>query len=276
MIPRLVEKDDALDLEWRAGFSCVAYEQPLGFRTSDPSLLASLKKICPPGTDFSQQPAEVKKLYSVYQNGTELKVYDDEKKLHALDLDAALETMRKGLEFFVSSESGTKIFVHAGAVSLNGCAIVIPGRTFTGKTTLVRALLDEGALLYSDEFAVFDPEGWLHPFPRLLTIRDEKGQHERRASVEELNAEAATEPTRVGLILATRYAKTAHWRPRRLTPGKASLELLSNTVAARKYPAQALSIFQKVTTEAVTLKGSRPDVEKAVQSVKRAIRKYAR
>jgi hypothetical protein len=65
-------------------------------------------------------------------------------------------------------------FVHAGVVALDGRAIVLPGLSRAGKSTLVLALLERGAAFLSDELLVFDVERAVAvPFPRAIKIRDE-------------------------------------------------------------------------------------------------------
>ena len=46
------------------------------------------------------------------------------------------------LHFAVASHARTAIFVHAGVVGWRGRAIVVPGRSMSGKTTLTRALVE--------------------------------------------------------------------------------------------------------------------------------------
>ena len=65
----------------------------------------------------------------------------------------------------MAAETRERVFVHAGVVGWKGHAIVIPGRSRSGKTTLVAELVKAGAEYYSDEFAVLDAEGRVHPFP---------------------------------------------------------------------------------------------------------------
>ena len=64
----------------------------------------------------------------------------------------------------LAERARNRIFIHAGVVGWQGRAIVIPGRSFSGKSTLVAALLQAGATYYSDEFAVLDGRGYVHPF----------------------------------------------------------------------------------------------------------------
>ena len=54
------------------------------------------------------------------------------------------------------------VAVHAGAVAIDGRALLLPGSTQTGKTLLVTALLERGATYLSDEFALLDEHGRVH------------------------------------------------------------------------------------------------------------------
>ena len=51
-------------------------------------------------------------------------------------------------EFFVAERAPDHLFVHAGVVGWEGRAIVMPGASFAGKTTLVQAWLEAGATYY--------------------------------------------------------------------------------------------------------------------------------
>src|ERR1700692_1331443 len=84
-----------------------------------------------------------------------------------------LEAFETELHLYTATESSDMTFLHAGVVGWQGRAILVPGRSFSGKTTLVRAMLRLGATYYSDEFAVVDNLGRVHPFARPLGIREE-------------------------------------------------------------------------------------------------------
>lgn len=61
--------------------------------------------------------------------------------------------------------------VHAASVSLGGRAVVIPGRSGAGKTTLALALALAGWTYLSDEVAAIGPGGdVVHPYPRPLAL----------------------------------------------------------------------------------------------------------
>jgi hypothetical protein len=104
--------------------------------------------------------------------------------------------------------------------------------SFAGKTTLVQAWLEAGATYYSDEFAVLDRAGRVHPFARPLAIRDGSTAL-TRVPAAELGAETGTTPLPIGLVLVTSYRVGTRWRPRRLTAAPTLLALMRHTVAAR-------------------------------------------
>ena len=99
-------------------------------------------------------------------------------------LTDAAQALAAHAEFVVAEHAPDHLFVHAGVVGWEGRAIVIPGSSFAGKTTLVQAWLEAGAAYYSDEFAVIDRDGHVHPFARPLAIRDASTASNRSVAVE--------------------------------------------------------------------------------------------
>ena len=63
------------------------------------------------------------------------------------------------------------VHVHAAVASLGGRAVILPGRSGAGKTTLVAAMALDGWSYLSDEVAAFDVHHDLvHPYPRPLAL----------------------------------------------------------------------------------------------------------
>ena len=180
-----------------------------------------------------------------------------------------VETFESDLNSYIAQTAQQWFFVHAGVVGWKGQAIIIPGHSYSGKTVLVKEFLQAGAKYYSDEFAVFDGHGWVHPFPRLLSVRAEDCQTRTRIRAEDLGSETATGPLPVGLLLLTRYEANAHWRPRVLSGGRGVLALLANALTARSQPALALAIFERATVRARVLKSVRGDAKETAESVLR-------
>ncbi|MBN1993736.1 MAG: hypothetical protein JW953_13625 [Anaerolineae bacterium] len=175
----------------------------------------------------------------------------------ALELPPLFDALQQHAEQLTVLRAQDCLFVHAGVVGRQGKAIIIPGRSMTGKSTLVKALVEAGATYYSDEFAVLDKAGRAHPYPLPLSLRGKNGQPGRKIPAEELEGQIGVEPLPVGLIVVTAYQPEAVWRPRKLTPGQALLALMDNTVAARREPAYSMPILKQAVTNAVTLKSKR-------------------
>ena len=63
-----------------------------------------------------------------------------------------------------------KCFMHAGAVSKNGRAMLFPAALDTGKTSTVMQLLQKGYDYLSDEWVVLDRKATAYPFPKKIHI----------------------------------------------------------------------------------------------------------
>jgi hypothetical protein len=174
------------------------------------------------------------------------------------DFDELCERFQSDLELFVAIHARTRVIVHAGVVGWQGRAIVIPGRSFSGKTTLVAALIRLGAEYYSDEYAVFDPRGLVWPFPKPLSIRKASGAREARPA-EAAGGIVGRKPIPVGWILVTQYRPAEMWEPRDLTHGQAILALLANAAAARYQPGFLFATFRAAVRGSVALQGVRGD-----------------
>jgi hypothetical protein len=163
------------------------------------------------------------------------------------------------------------LFVHAGVVGWREHAIVIPGRTLSGKTTLVRALVEAGATYYSDEFAVLDKAGRVHPYPVPLSIRGPNGQPGIKTPIELLGGQAGIEPLPVGLVVVTHYQPEARWRPRALTPTQALLALMDNTVAAQREPQYTMPILRQAVVDAHAIQSKRGEADRVARALLRSL-----
>ena len=252
-------------LGWAAGLSFVSYGREVGVRVNDPKILPRIESLLPPAWKPSPSPV-VRRLYSVFVGGEGPRA--GVRRLHlayantlriarSADVEAVLEAFESDLRLYIAERARRRVFVHAGVVAWQGRAIVIPGRSFSGKSSLVAALVGAGATYYSDEYAVFDARGRVHPFPAPLSLRGAEGERPTRHSAESLGDGPGTRPLPVGLVAVSQYRHGARWRPRRLTPGQGILALLANTVPARERPAAALLALQQAVRHAPVLKGTR-------------------
>jgi hypothetical protein len=194
--------------------------------------------------------------YRLYRNGRPLFACGDRREL--------LERFGSIVALYVAEASRSRTFIHAGVVGWGNRAILIPGRSFSGKTTLVAALVRAGAIYYSDEFAVLDKRGMVYPYAQPLQVRESGSHRQTQRPVEEFGGVAGNKPLPVGLVIVSRYKPEAHWRPRQLTPGVGLLKILDNTVSARRAPAVALSTLKQVVSNAVIVRGVRGEASQLV------------
>lgn len=151
-----------------------------------------------------------------------------------------------------------KVFLHAGVVGWKGKAIVIPGKSFQGKTTLVAELVKKGAEYFSDEYAVLDEKGFVYPFPKMLSLRgivDDFRQTD--VDVETIGGRSSRKELPVGMILITEYQSEAVWKPVELSMGKGVMELLPHTIPIRNNPEFSLNVLNKIVNRAIISKTQR-------------------
>jgi hypothetical protein len=177
-----------------------------------------------------------------------------------------LERFESDLQLYVAEFARKRIFVHAGVVEWSNEAIVIPGRSHTGKTTLVAELVRAGARFYSDEYAVFDAAGRVHPYAKPLAVRGASGRQLKR-SPEDFGGSSGQKPIPIRLVVVTRFKNGAQWNPKPGSAGQGILALLANTVAARRKPAGSLTVFQRSVTDAQVMAGPRGEAQETAASI---------
>jgi hypothetical protein len=170
-------------------------------------------------------------------------------------------------EFRVAMHARGGLFVHAAAVAWNGRGIVVPGRSRAGKSELAAALVRAGATYLSDEYAVLDDAGLLHPFPRRLRLRRTAVAPARTVAAHELGGTTAAGPVPVGLIVSTTYRRGASWRPARMSCGECALALLGNAVIARLRPGHALRVIARTLDGATGLRGTRGEAHATAAAI---------
>ena len=189
----------------------------------------------------------------------------------SLDPNLVLQIFESDIQIYVGILARRRIFVHAGVVEWKGQAIMIPGRSMSGKSTLTAELVRAGATYYSDEYAVLDERGRVHPYPRRLGLRLPGAEEQTKVKAEELGGKIGSKPLPVGMIVVSQYHEGARWRPRRLSPGEGALEVLANTVPARTRPEQSLSSIQQTVLNARIVKSRRGDAKETAEAILQAL-----
>lgn len=276
-LPRLKAKAGKIDglnhIDWVAGFSFLSYGVRVGVQVNDVRVMEKVLPHLPPGWKITT--ASVDRLYSLF---VRKKINRKAEKLHELyvnaekliavpKLDGLLDYLESKLQLYVAEFAPRRVFVHAGVVGWKGKAILIPGRSYSGKTSLVTALVQAGATYYSDEYAVLDEQGLVHSYPRKLSIRENGSYKGTKYAAEELGGKTGNKPLPVGLVVVSKYKEGVRFRPREISAGEGVLALLNNTVPARTKPKTALATLKQVITGARTIKGIRGESSETVDAV---------
>jgi hypothetical protein len=262
-------------LGWAAELFIQTFGLTIGIRANDEGLLHTMGPYLPPGSK-TVSAALVKKLYSViggvspapaHIRRVHLLYGNVERLARTAELDDLLEIFRSNLNLYVAENARDRLFVHAGAVGWKGRAVVIPGRSFSGKTTLVQEFLRVGATYYSDEFAVVDRRGFVHPFAAPLGIRDVSSQRQQMHMAEEFGSSIGGRPLPIGYVIATDFRAGARWKPKPVSKGLGALALLANTVAARRNPSETLAALSRAVADAQIVKSRRGEAREVVDAV---------
>jgi hypothetical protein len=262
-------------LGWADSLTFLSYGVRVGVRVNQREALDVIREYLPPEWKPATR-SRVERLYSFVVGGKPARpgmrsfniLYADAGRLfRSIKIEDVLDAFEDDLKLFVAEAAKRRVFVHAGVVGWKGQAIMIPGRSLTGKTTLVAELVRQGATYYSDEYAVLDTRGRVHPYLKPLSVRDGVGARPQRVAVESLGGQPGEKPLPVGLVVVSNYKEGARWRPRNLTAGEGALAVLANTVPARSRPEDAFSALRQVMPHARTLKGVRGEASEMAEAI---------
>lgn len=174
--------------------------------------------------------------------------------------------LQQAVDDAVIRSDRSRVAIHAGVVSWRGSAILFPGQSGFGKTTLVRELIMRGTEYCSDEFAMIDSAGLIHPYPRPLMIR-EKGCNQRPVLAGELGAQVRREPAIPRMILSLRYQSGASFEIHPVNRSESVILLLRNTPQVLAEIPEMLGPLQSVASSAVCFRGVRGDASEAAERI---------
>ena len=164
--------------------------------------------------------------------------------------------------------------VHAGAVKLGEHALLLPGASHAGKSSLVAELLKRGATYLSDEYALMDSNGCVHSYPRPLLLRN--GRPDQFPLLpSECDAFIADEPIPVRWILSLRYQASGSWQITAVPQGLAMLDLLRNTPHALADSPGMVASFRMAVAQASCYSGTRNEASHAAAEIFRLVEKFA-
>jgi hypothetical protein len=231
-----------------------------GERMARTSLVDLLRPVRRKNVDQLFKIKRSKTRYALWHNGERMTACRGRKKFFKF-FDSVLRII-------VGEYAVDRVFVHAGAVGWKGKAIVMPAESFKGKSTLTAELVRQGADYYSDDFAIFDKEGLLHPFARPISMRTDDGKYmPYDISLRSLGVAAATEPLPVGLVLFTQYESGKRWKPVTLSSGQGLLEMIPFTLPLRRDPELSLRVLNNIAARATIISSPRGAAEKFAQKL---------
>ena len=239
-----------------------AYGVSMTLEASTPELLTEMRAYLPPAWKDDAAGASDWDFRMTRDKSGRCELYHVDRVIAdgpASEVFGAFEHMVR-LRF--AQNSPTHFFLHAGAVAYQGAGIVIPGASFSGKTTLVSALVRAGAEYYTDENAVLDGQGLLHPYPKPLGVREVPGEWTQTAqTVDDLGGVGGTEPVPVRLVVVSEYRPGAGWEPVTLSPADTVLTLMQFTVGGLDRPADSMQVMRRAAEGVTALKGDRGDAD---------------
>jgi hypothetical protein len=255
-------------MEWPVTNLIVCFGARIGVRFNDRQLFRRIARRLPPHADIEPWgPAN--RVYSVQS-------IDGSPKEHALfrnrtqimrssSAEEIIDRLASDLNECVA-RFASDLFVHAGVVGWRGKAIVIPGRSMSGKSTLVAELIRQGALYYSDEYAVIGEDGWVHSYPKPLSMRRATG-NPRRLSAKSLGGKVGMKRLPLGMIVVTKYSPGVAWQPRPLSEAESMMALIANTVMARAHPEMTMQRLRCAVQGTHGLEGRRGDARETAHAL---------
>jgi hypothetical protein len=159
--------------------------------------------------------------------------------------DNVFRGVANGIHYLIAKRS-PMTFLHAAAVELDGGAVVFPGRSRSGRSTLAATLVGQGCGYLSDEYAVVSPEGTVFPLSKPIRLRCEDGAHY-------LNPPGVGAPGGLSCqsVILTRYERGAAWNPKPLSTGRAILGVLASAARNLDAPDQVLQAVSSMVRAAI-------------------------
>jgi hypothetical protein len=238
-----------------------AYDLPLEIHCEDESLVSRLLTCLPP--QFQPQvDRKCGRVYKVQRHGeTRFELWVDSTCLvQSASFQEILDVLEGDIQLYVAEFARPWVFLHAGAVVWRGRAIVLPGSSFAGKSTLVAALLRAGAQYLSDEYAVLDRHARVYPYSRRLSLRIGR-QAPLRCTPFDLGAETCREPAPIGLVGLFSFRPSSCGEVCRLSSAQALLGLLLHAVPARQRPRDVLEALTRIVAKVSVLSGERGEAD---------------
>ena len=249
---------------------CASFGVRFRLTADSGALLAKMMERAPFGTQASVHSCADTGPFAVVRRrgGIGYRLLADGKIVaESAELQPILDRLAGDLMVHVANYAPDRVFLHAGVVGWQGRALIFPGASFAGKTTLVAELVRAGATYYSDEYAVLDQCANVHPYARDLQMRRNGAQAQTSVTVAHLNGTAGATPLPVSQVVFTRYLESGHWAPEPVSAGMAVLEMLRHTVPVQRAPARVMAVLATMMETATALRSERGEAREAARAL---------
>lgn len=249
------------------GFALDAFDSTIQIECANAEICEMLQRyIFPPirRSNFEPRP-DIRLRVEQNADGFRVLLNNEVKAGTVLLSDAALAAV-KALDDSVVHRMKSFRAVHAGAVLIEGRALIIPGSSHAGKSSLVAELLSRGASHFSDEYALIDKQGKVHSYPRPLLLRN-GAPLQSLTLPQELNSAFARGPASVGWIVALEYAPGASWHVRAISQSEGVMLLLRHTPHELAQSPEMINFFLGVSSSAACYTGQRGEAAEAASRI---------
>ena len=165
--------------------------------------------------------------------------------------------LSRNVHLDIATLSPSHVFLHAAVVKTGRGLLILPGSSHSGKSTLAEALVRQGCLYYSDEYAPVSCATCLvAPFPRSLCRRSEVGV--TTIPARDLGWDSSLGPEKVRAIILTQFNDhVSRFSPTQLSKAQVVQKLFSHCVSAIRAPERALSTLSHLVEGCTVFFGER-------------------
>lgn len=258
---------DKIDrLGWAEGLSLDISGLRIGVRVNDPGHLPLVEQELLPEWQRSGDP-EVHLLLSLFLGRPSrrkgVRSYDllyvgTAQALRTTERAEVLGLLGATLRRYAVAATAGKVALSVGVATWRKRAILLPHEPGTGQSTLLKALVDQGARYYSDEWALVDSAGRVAAVPGPLRL-------DRPVPASELGYRPGRPAVPVGLVASLRYRAEGPTRMRVQPPGRTAMQLLAGSPTVARDPRLALDVLGRLAERVPTLVGTRGEAEEAAR-----------
>ncbi len=169
------------------------------------------------------------------------------------------DRLESELALFAAERIDQRVAVHAAVIVHCGRAVLVPGMSGAGKSSLCVAAVAAGATVLTDEYALVDPvSGWVTGWLRPVRVRRADG------GVDRLDLAVASGPVPVGLVALVTYSSSEKPTLAPIAVADTVLGLLANTVCARSRPDESFTAALAIGRSVPAVGGIRGDATEAI------------